>query len=506
MLSTLLTESSLRHPDKIVLISNDESYTYQQLDSASTQLADGLLELGIKIGDRIAFCLSNGVESFYIYFACFKIGAIPVPIYVGSRGHDLVHIMTLSEPAVLITDQKHAPQFLEIESHYSPPPHVFLVDAEDPQQLFSTLFNNNSAKQFPQVNQETLSTLYFTSGSTNAPKGVLRTHDSLLQDVIVSVDQLHMQEGAHVLLTSGMDFIPDLLLTLVAIYKNGTIVQLPEVTIEGIVEAIEKYPINHMIGTPSRYKAMCDLLKTQGRRIKHHFVSCNLGGDLAPLTVFESFKEVFGQELFYCWGMTEIVWAIAMPYPYDQKYRGSVGKPWHDVSIRLVDEAGHDVPDNQEGELWVKSPRLTCGYWRDPENTALALTQGWFRTGDLAKRTQDGYIWISGRKKFTLKSPDGDNIAPAELEAVLIQHPAVDEVGVTGLESPSGGDLIIALVCLKPGVTCTAQVLINLAKKELADYKTPHKIFFVDMIPKNSRNKMDRLALKTLAKSFFTAP
>jgi len=222
------------------------------------------------------------------------------------------------------------------------------------------------------------------------------------------------------------------------------------------------------------------------------------GGDSVPSALQKSFEETFGP-VCEVYGATEIAPA-AWNRPGHVKV-GSIGCPGVGTEFRLVDSDELEVEDGEVGEICILGPHLTPGYWQDPEATAVAIRDGWFHTGDLARRDADGFYWFAGRKKEVIIR-GGSNISPQEVEAVLYQHPAVSEVGVIGRQDSFWGEVVVAFIVLRSGQPATDAELIAFARQRLADYKTPEHVIFRDELPKGPTGKIQRRALRAEEHAF----
>jgi len=261
-----------------------------------------------------------------------------------------------------------------------------------------------------------------------------------------------------------------------------------------VLDTIERFQCTYTFGLPSMVQLLIEEQARKPRQISS-LGTFLAGGDAVPETLQQRFRALFGVPLREIFGMTEI--GPGMLNPADAIRSGSLGKPFDRVEVRVVDGDGKDVAAGQIGELAVRSPAKFVGYWDYPTATQEAVRDGWFYTGDFARRDADGYLWFEGRKKEIIVR-DGINISPQEVEEALYRHPAVLEVGVIGLPDrvPARGEQVVAFVSLRHGMVADQKDLMECALRHLADFKVPQRIVFADSLPKGITGKVQRRALK----------
>jgi long-chain acyl-CoA synthetase len=493
-LHSTLQEGAKAFPDRAWLRFDGRSCSYAEGDALTDRIAHGLLAKGIKHGDRVALLFANCPELVFCYFACFKIGAVTVPLNVRFQTAELVYAMNHSGAKILIGQSDLIVPLMAVRGELTELERIFVAgDGIPATEGYSALIHEGSA-ELPSVAEEQLAALLYTSGTTARPKGVMHSHATLSQQ---SRNYLHVNGRA--VYAQTLIFLPlchiagfsVLLLTTTA--AAGTVTLQRGFDPGRVLRAIEESKITTTGGLPVMVNALINFPKAGEFDLSSLMVFC-AGGDCVPMEMQNRFRQLFGIPVDELCGMTEVMYSN-QPYNLGQRRPGSVGKPFGDVRIRLEDEQGNEVPAGQTGEIVAYSGAMTLGYWNDPENTAAALRGGGMHTGDLGRRDADGYLWFMGRAKDIIIR-GGSNISPGEVEDVLYAHPAVYEAGVVGVPCNELGQRVRAYVALKPGVHATERDLIDWAAKRIAGYKVPETIMFLSALPKGLTGKVHRKSLR----------
>ena len=331
-----------------------------------------------------------------------------------------------------------------------------------------------------------------TSGTTARPKGVTHTHEALHYMTGLMEQMGLSRERVAAALTPMTHMGGFMCLMLSALNVGATLVLPAGSDPQTILETLERHRCTFSGTLPVQCQALvaCQTATPYDISPEMLFMS---GGDSVSTALQEQFTRAFSLPLHEFLGMTEscpITWN-----PPGEIRPGSIGVPLEGVLLRVVDADGNDVKLGDVGELTVKSPGTTIGYWNNPEATAESLRDGWLYTGDLVTQDAEGYYWFAGRKKELIVR-GGSNISPQEVEAVLYQHPAVAEAGVIGIPDETWGEVVVAYVARQEGVSATEAELIEFARKQIAAHKVPAKVVFLPSLPKNPVGKIQRRALK----------
>jgi long-chain acyl-CoA synthetase len=494
-LGETLAAATAKVPGKIAVSCGEEQLTYAELDERSTQLAHGLREAGIAKGDRVALHMGNTLEMTLGYFACFKLGAIAVPLNIRLKPAEIEYVLAHSEARLYLGEPglyartSSTPRSCPADRFYettgrTPTPGFA---------AFASLLASAGDRPLPRVQPEDPAAILYTSGTTARPKGVTHSHDTLQgcagtslvwgvrpDDVFLTFSPL-----AH---ASGL-----LLMLLPAMLLAAEVALVPRFDPGGVLQTLERRRCTVTFGLPAALQALCRELAKSPFDVGSLRL-CSAGGDTVSLALQKEFEQRFGVSIQEGVGMTESV-PICLNRP-GRIRAGSVGEPADGMEVRLVDETGSPVQPGTAGELIVRTAARMTGYWHDAEATAATVRDGWLYTGDLARVDEDGYYWFAGRKKEIIVR-GGSNVAPQEVEEVLLQHPAVFQAGVVGMPDPELGESVVAFVSLRDdGGGCCESELIDHARRFLSEHKVPGKVHFLADMPLGTTGKVSRKRLR----------
>jgi acyl-coenzyme A synthetase/AMP-(fatty) acid ligase len=342
----------------------------------------------------------------------------------------------------------------------------------------------------------------FTSGSTGRPKGVTYTHASICHTT-TNKSKMYRLDGSDRYLVGTMFFhlSGGVAFSLPALYTGGTVILMKSWSPEGFLDIIEKHRPSHIAAPPGEVREI--LARPRAREMDWTSVrTFTSGGDALTMDLLERFTAVTGLEILQNYGLTECEGFCTNP-PYGKIKRGSIGLPTHGTRMRLIDAGGKDVPQGMTGEIVVQSKGLMAGYWGDPDNTAKAFINGWFRTGDLARQDEEGYFIFVGRVKNIIVK-GGSPVTPVEVEEAIAAHPSVEACGVVGDPDPARGQVIHAFVVLKANpdaARTTPGELAAFVSTRLSPLKVPDRWTFVPELPRTTLDKIDRRQLAALSRS-----
>jgi long-chain acyl-CoA synthetase len=429
------------------------------------------------------------MEPVIVMFACFKAGLIAVPLNTYFKAPEIAWIMRHAEPSLCfaspglegITNAALASNGLDV----SLPNNLLEPSRFAPETL-------------PPVGEDEVCALLYTSGTTARPKGVMHTHRSVLSGAQMIVSMAEAAAAGAVMLMTQLAHASGLICSLIpSVLERGPLVLLPFFNPAAALDAIQRFGVAFTGGMPVMLSMLAEEQTRQPREVGSlkHVVS---GGDTLPQAVQERFAQLFRVPVLELLAMTEscpVLWNTA-----DDMRPGSVGKVRSTVAVQVV------APDeNGIGELAVQSPATFSGYWKDEAATNAVLRDGWLYTGDLVRVDNDGYVWFAGRLKHIIVR-GGSNIAPQQIEEVLMQHPLIAQAGVIGTPDPVYGQRVEAFVVVHAGGSVTEEELQTHSRTSLADYKVPERIRFVRELPRTFTGKLDRRALGELGSSESNAP
>ncbi len=474
--------------------------TYAALEDRCARAAEALAQLGIVRGDRVAILCRNRIEFFEIMFACAKLGAILVPLNWRAPAAELAGIMADCEPSLLIYGaedavtaaalKSQAMRQLALDAHASEAPfYEHLLEAAGPQ------LNHRAWRG------DAIWFLSYTSGTTGAPKGVMQTYQMSAVNAFHVTQAFGLRGGDTTLNylplfhTAGIQLV-----TLPTLIAGGTVIVMPSFDEARALELMPRLDI--FFAVPAIYQQLALHLAFDSADLSH-VRSWGCGGAPLPDVLVERYAQK-GVRVCNGYGMTETGPTAFVAAPEDALRKiGSVGKPQMLLDVRIVDADGNDVAVGENGEIWMRGPGLTPGYWNKPAETKQAFTpDGWLKSGDIGRRDADGCYYVAGRIKEMYIS-GGENVYPAEVENVLARHPGVLEAAIIGVADEKWGEVGHAFVLLRPEAPApSAHELIQFCRAELAGYKTPRHVTFVDEFPRTAAGKIRKHMLTPAA----TAP
>jgi acyl-CoA synthetase (AMP-forming)/AMP-acid ligase II len=507
-IGTLLTKSARTFPGNLAVSHGPKRLTYDQFNTRVNRLANSLAKLGINQGENVALVQYNYPEMLESTFACFKAGFGAVPINFRLHPNEFAFIIDHSESKAVIVSPEFNQAIIGIRDRIPQARHLITLSGAEGEILDYEKLIAAESDQFrdADVHPDDLAWLFYTSGTTGLPKGAMLTHRNLLamtmnfyadispglgpNDVI-----LHAAPLSH---GSGLYALPN-----IGKAAANVILKSRSFDPELIFKTIEEYRVTNMFVAPTMVKLMAES-PTADRYDHSSLKALNYGG--APMLV-EDLKEAIaklGPCLVQLFGQAESPMTITyLPHrdhvlegtPEQIRRLASAGFARTDVEVKIFDPDDTELPPGEMGEIVTRSDLVMKGYWRNPEATAEALRNGWLHTGDMGYMDEGGYLFIMDRSKDMIIS-GGENIYPREIEEVIVQHPAVREVAVIGIPDPKWGEAIKAVVSLVQGQSTTEEELIAFCKANIASYKKPKSVDFVDELPKNNYGKILKRELR----------
>src|SRR5687768_648609 len=500
--ATMLRESALKVPDKPLCHINDLTFTYAQVDELSGRVASALLATGLQRGDKVALQLPNLPQFLFTYFGLMKAGLVMVPLNPLLRAPEVAYHLEDSDSKVLITFEIFAEEaFKGAQQVDGVTTYVVNMPGNDERpegtKHFDELYFADDTREIVPTDGDETAVLLYTSGTTGKPKGAELTHLNLYMNCTVAGELFGFQEddiGVAVLPLFHVFGLSSVLNT--SVRYGGTIVLVPRFELDPVVEAIEKHRCTIFSGVPTMYFGLLNM-DLSGKDLSSLRVGVS-GGAAIPGEVIKGFEEKFpGCVILEGYGLSESTSTTTFNVNAEQRKVLSIGKPIWGVQVEVVDEDDKPLPPGEEnvGEIVIRGHNIMKGYYGKPEATAEAFKNGWFHSGDLAYRDEDGYLFIVDRKQ-DLVIRGGYNVYPREIEEVLYEHPAVAEAAVIGKPDPKLGEEVMAFVALKSGASAEPDELIAHAKDRLAAYKYPREVRIVDELPKGATGKILKKELR----------
>ncbi len=493
----VVSDTAARIPGKIAVLFKDEKLTYADLDVMATRLANKLRVCGVLRGDRVAIVLPNSSQWVVSYLAVMKLGAVAVPLDFRFREEELVPIFRDAQARTIVTSSQHPScrAFSSAEGIET----VVVTGGGDGDGCISyeeimadaTL----SAAIKTEVAEEEDALYLYTSGTTGKPKGVVLSFANLDLFPEAMGEILKISSDMVMGCLLPMSHITGPILCNDLLVRGSTLFIFDQLRPDKILAAVEKYRVTFFHSVPPIFEALINVPHRDRFDVSSlQFVA--MMGTSVPLPLMQNFRRVFPSvAVVQGYGLTETSPFITLlPIEYHEKKMGSIGRAVPHAEIRIIDESGKEMPDGEAGELIVRGPMLMKGYHGNAQATRERIRNGWLYTGDICRREADGFYYHLGRKD-DMMIVGGLNVYPEEIEQVLTAHPDIKEVGVVGVPDSDRGQVIKAVLVVKPGSTLTKKEVTAYCNQKLAGFKVPRIIEFADELPKSSTGKVARRLL-----------
>ena len=462
-----------------------QEFTFGDLDARADRMAATLTARGLRAGDRLAVYLPNRIEYVDLFLACTRLGVIVVPANVLYRDRELRHILTDASPRALVLGDP------EWDPGSVVPWRGEIWNVDD---LVSDALRGHAPGAAVALSSDTPAAIVYTSGTTGAAKGAVITHGNLAANARTLVDAWRITSRDRFLLTLPLFHVHGLGNGVHCWLRSGCRTRLLErFDHQSAAATLLDFRPTLFFGVPTMYVRLLQVDAAVAREIGARLRLCVSGSAPLPAPVLDAFEALYGVRILERYGMTETLMTVSNPYEGERR-AGTVGLPLAGVAARIVDGAGEDVAEDVEGELIVRSPTLFAGYWNRPDESARAVDGGWFRTGDIARRSADGYITLCGRRSDLIIS-GGFNIYPREIEDVIAEHPSVAEVAVAGVPDSRRGEVPVAYVVRRGGSEVDEAALIGWCRDQLASFKVPRRVMFLERLPRTALGKVQKSLL-----------
>lgn len=491
-------------PSKIALRFENEAYSYAEMNTAIDRHAAALAECGISSGDRVGLMILNRPPLAVLFFACWRVGAVVVPINCLYRRPEVEYALDHCGARLLIVQDELAGEAVglahsipSIERVYALHKSVEGLDGFWSDKV-SAIENHPPVVE---IDPGWPAAIFYTSGSTSRPKGVTHTHAAVRALVQTRCESMSYQADDCWLIGTALVHVSGSYGTLFpAMYVGASAILLERWSAGGFLEAVRRFKPTRGILLPAMAHDVLDHPDAAAVDFSS-FRGLEVGGDAVTEELYQQWSKVAGPTLVQLLGMTECE-GYCLTRPGGLIKQGSSGPPRIGVEVRIIDKQGNQAPVNEIGELTLRSESMLDKYWDDPEHTAGAIRDGWLFTSDLGRIDEDGFIWFAGRMSEMIIRR-GSNIAPGEVENVLEAHPDVLEIVVVGVPDRKIGQRVAAFIEPEPGRTVDVQELQSFAAERLAGFKVPEFWSVLESLPRNAVGKLDRKSLHEIANSKF---
>jgi len=512
-----LTETLIKarkfFPKKKAVVCGEERWTYQDFFDRINRLSHGLKNLGVGKEDRVAILHPNCHYFLEAYYAIAQIGAISVPMNYRLSSKEVAFILQDSDSKILIADPVFQKQVDAIRGEIRDLRGIIWtgkgIIAGEPRDLnYERLLQQANADPFPDspATDEDIAQIYYTSGTTGRPKGVMLSHKNVTTHALGTIAEVHITDKDVWIHVAPLFHLADAWATWAVTWVGGTHVLVKEFDAKMVLETIEREKVTLTNLIPTMLNLMVnhpDVEKYDYRSLR---VLLSGGAPIAP-EVVRKIVETFKCDYIQTYGMTETSPYLTLsilkdhldklPYEDRLRFKSKTGREFIGVELKVVNDQGEEIKKDEKevGEIIVKGDIVTRGYWKLPEETSKSIKAGWLYTGDMAVMDEEGYVTIVDRKKDMILT-GGENVYSTEVENVLYMHPAILECAVIGVPDEKWGEAVKGIVVLKPGQKATAQGIVQFCKDRIAHYKAPKSIDFIDALPRTGSGKIHKKGLR----------
>jgi malonyl-CoA/methylmalonyl-CoA synthetase len=471
--------------------------TYGDLALDANRAANLFRNMGVEKGDRVILFFPKSVMFVTAHLALQKLGAVAVPLNPGFKKSEMAYFIEDAHAKLLLSGSEQETMVKDIASQLT----NLVIPTEKPYREIDFFRSESAEAPSVDIAPEDPGLIIYTSGTTGKPKGAVLTHGNLVHDAKNIIHIWEISESDVLCHALPLFHVHGLCFALhTALIAGSHVLMLDAFTPENVVAVLAdkqgKGRCTVFMAVPSMYGKLMDYIGDRAFRFDHMRLWTSGSAPLLPKD-FERIKQIFGKEPVEREGMSETGMNFSNPVRGVRK-PGSIGLPLPDLEVRIVElETGQDAAPGETGEIWLKGPAVTPGYWQKPEETDKAFEQGWFRTGDLGNVDEEGYYYLTDRIKHIIIS-GGENISPKEVEAVINRLDGVSESSVVGISDDKWGEKVVAAVVPKPGAPVEEEAVQQYCKQHLHNWKCPKEVVLIPELPKNTMGKVLKEEVKKL--------
>ncbi|MCL6612736.1 MAG: long-chain-fatty-acid--CoA ligase [Peptococcaceae bacterium] len=500
LIGEILAGNSRKYPDKTAFKEGNRSFTYSQYNFRVNKLASAFRELGIGRGDKVAVLLFNSIEVMDCYFALAKLGAVAVPVNFRFVGPEIAYIVDNSDSVALVFDGSFE-KVIDAARGEMPRVRHFIAVPGPGETSFALDYNElldggSGVEPLVRVEENDPAFIMYTSGTTGRPKGAVLSHKNLYSNVVFNLVERPAGHGEVYLCVPPLFHVAALIMTLQMVFLGATTIIHRTFDPRAVMETVAGEKVTSLFLVPAMWNFLVQIPNLDQYDVSSVKTAIT-GAAIMPLNLKKRLLQVFpGLQLYDAFGQTEMSPVTTLLKPADTLRKPtSVGRPIVGVEVRVVDSEGNDVPVGEVGEIVYRGPCMLQEYYKNPQATREAIVDGWFHSGDLVRMDEEGFVYVVDRKKDMVIS-GGENVYPAEVEEVLYRHEKILEAAVIGVPSDKWGEAVHAVVVPKPGQTLTEEEVISFCAANLAGYKKPRSVEFVDALPRNAAGKVLKTRLR----------
>ncbi|WP_405394320.1 long-chain-fatty-acid--CoA ligase [Microbispora hainanensis] len=505
-LAVVLEDSAREKPDATAVVFGDMRLPYSLVNTVANQVANLLVSRGIGRGDKVALACPNVPYFPFVYYGILKAGATIVPLNVLLQAREIAYHLDDSDakaffcfegsPELPLGERGRA-GFADAEGaehFFVLPATPFATESELGETLWAALDGVSGEFETVQTSADDTAVILYTSGTTGQPKGAELTHQNMVMNAMVSEGMFPRQgEDTYLVALPLFHSFGQTVLMNAGFLRAATLVLMPRFEPVEALTLMNREKVTLFAGVPTMYWAMLTAVHAGAAEVPSSLVTAASGGSALPVEVLKDFSATFGVNVLEGYGLSETAPVASFNQPGRPAKAGSIGTPIWGVEMKLVDAEWNTT--DEIGEIAIRGHNIMKGYYNRPEATAQVMKDGWFRTGDVARRDEDGYYFIVDRAKDMIIR-GGFNVYPREIEEVLMTHPAVSLAAVVGVPHDSHGEEVKAYVIRKPGATITEEELVAWCRETMAAYKYPRIVEFRESLPMTATGKILKRELR----------
>lgn len=509
LISDLLSQNARLYPDDNALTELRPSkgirktISWSEFDERVNQTANALIDRGIRKNDKVIHLMMNSIEWLVAYFGIIRTGAWAVPLNFRFTGKEIKYCADIAEARAIILSEEFTDRVTSIRNQLPTIQKYIYTGTRTPDgmETFEEIISRSSSNP-PEVKitAEDICGLYFTSGTTGDPKPIVLTHKNMEHAAIVEQKHHYQTREDNFILLSPLYHTGSKMHWFGSLLSGSRATLVTEINPQNILEAMhnERGTIAFLL-VPWAQDILVALDKGD-LNLKDYDLSCwrlmHIGAQPVPPSLIKHWKQYFPEMQYDTnYGLSESTGPGCIHLGIENEYKvGAIGKAGYGWEARIVDEQGNNVPQGKNGEIIVRGAGVMREYYRNPLKTAETLKDGWLYTGDIGRMDEDGFIWITDRKKDVIIT-GGENIYPVEVEEILHNHPKIYDVAVIGFPDERLGEIAMAIIQPKPAVTLTEQEVLDFCAQYIAHFKRPRRIVF-DAVPRNPTGKIEKPKLR----------